>query len=471
MAPRSSRTFDVVVLGTGSGGKMAAQELARQGRRTAVVEDGRVGGYCPYLSCVPAKSMLLSAQAGIPFEEAVRMRDEAVAGRDDSGAADGLAEDGVVLVRGRGRLLAGHPRTVCVDLAGGGTAELSADVVVLATGSVPARPPVDGLGDVPTWTSEDALSATERPERLLVLGGGAVGCELSQAYQGLGAQVVLVERDGQLLPGESPWVGEFMAGVLRGDGVDVRTGATAERAERDGDGVLVHLDDGGEVRADRILLAGGRVPRTEGLGVEEAGGSLDEDGSVRIDSRCRVLSPAGEPVPGLYAVGDVTGVSTYTHSANMQARVLAECLAGRDREADYSSVPRAVYTAPPVFAVGMTAAEAQEAGHEVDAATFCLGELKRANLIGIGCGDEVPGAVEVVADARTGVVLGAACAGREADSWGAELALAVRARLDVELLEQHVRGFLTWSEAVYPAVAELRSRLVRRRASAEGAAA
>ncbi|PPK97654.1 dihydrolipoamide dehydrogenase [Kineococcus xinjiangensis] len=462
MTQPSSRTFDVVVIGTGSGGKMAAQELARQGRRVAVVEDTRVGGFCPYLSCVPAKSMLLSAQAGIPFDEAVRMRDESVAHRDDSGAAEGLSEDDVELVRGRGRLAPGTPRTVLVERADGGTEELRAAIVVLAAGSVSARPPVDGLDDVPAWTSEDALSAMQQPERLVVLGGGSVGCELSQAYQGLGTQVVLVEMGEQLLPGESREIGDFMERTLSGGGVEVRTGVTAKRATRNGDGVVLHLDDGSEVRADRVLVAGGRSPRTGGLGVEEAGGSLGEDGSVRIDSRCRVLSPAGEPVEGLYAVGDVTGVSTYTHSANMQARVVSECLAGRDREADYSAVPRAVYTAPPVFAVGMTQRDAEEAGHEVDVARFPLTDLKRANLIEIGCGDDVPGLVEVVVDARTGVVLGAACAGREADSWGAELALAVRARLDVELLEQHVRGFLTWSEAVYPAIEQLRERRLER---------
>ncbi|GAB7192367.1 NAD(P)/FAD-dependent oxidoreductase [Kineococcus sp. NUM-3379] len=466
MTERTARTFDVVVLGSGSGGKIAAQELARQGRRVAVVEPGRVGGICPYLSCVPAKSMLLSAQAGIPFEEAVRLRDEAVAHRDDSGAVEGLAEDGVELVRGWGRLVGGSPLAVHVDLTGGGEQEVRAGTVVLATGSVSARPPVEGLDDVPAWTSEDALSATERPRRLLVLGGGSVGCELAQAYRGLGSEVVVVEKGAHLLPGESPAAGEFMARTLRGGGVEVRTGVTAARAAREGDDVVLHLDDGGEVRGDRVLVAGGRSPRTAGLCVEEAGGSLGADGSVRIDSRCRVLSPQGEPVPGLYAVGDVTGISTYTHSANMQARVVAENFAGRPREADYSAVPRAVYTAPPVFAVGMTAPEAREAGHEVDVAAFALTDLKRANLIEIGCGDDVPGLVELVADARSGVLLGATCAGREADSWGAELALAVRARLDVEFLEQHVRGFLTWSEAVYPAVAELRDRLVRRRAAA-----
>ncbi|GAA4978685.1 NAD(P)/FAD-dependent oxidoreductase [Kineococcus glutinatus] len=463
MTPVPPRTVDVVVIGSGSGGKMAAQELARQGRRVALVEDTRVGGFCPYLSCVPAKSMLLSAHAGIPFDEAVRVREEAVAGRDDAGAVEGLGADGVQLVRGRGRLLPGRPLTVEVDLPGGRAERLRSGTVVLAAGSTPVRPPVDGLDDVPTWTSEDALSATERPGRLLVLGGGSVGCELSQAYAGLGSEVVLVERDEQLLPGEARWVGDFMAGTLRGSGVEVRTGVTARRAEPDGrGGAVVHLDDGGEVRADRVLVAGGRSPRTQNLGVEAAGGSLDDSGAVRIDSRCRVLSPQGRPVPGLYAVGDVTGVSTYTHSANMQARVLAENAAGRDRETDYAAVPRAVYTAPPVFCVGMTAAQARRAGHDVDSEMFPLGQLERANLIGIGCGDEVPGGVEVVVDATTGVVLGAACAGREADSWGAELALAVRARLDVDLLEEHVRGFLTWSEAVYPAVAELRRRRLER---------
>lgn len=455
-------TCDVVVIGTGSGGKMVAQELARAGRSVVVVEAERVGGYCPYLACVPAKSMLISAHSGLSLERAVEVRDEASSHRDDTGAAAGLEEDGGRVLRGRGRLLSAT--SVHVDLHGGGTARVDAGAVVLGTGSHPVAPPVEGLDDVPTWTSEQALAATEHPQRLLVLGGGAVACESAQAYAGLGVDVVLVQRSEHLLSSEEPWVGELLAEVLREDGVEVRTGVTAERVERiergpGSAGARLHLSDGTSVEADRVLVAGGRKPTTDGLGVEEAGGALEESGGIAVDERCRVLSPSGEVVEGLFAVGDVTAISPYTHTANHQARVVVSALSGGRRTADYRAIPRAVYTDPVVFCVGLTEAQAADAGTEVVTASFDVGEVERAALVRLSTGMRTTGRVSLVADAATGVLLGASCVGPEADSWGAELSLAVKARLDVDLLEDHVRAFPTWSEAIYPALCTLKDAL------------
>ncbi len=459
--------YDVVVLGTGSGGKLAAIELAKQGRRVLAVEATRFGGACPYVACVPAKSLLLSGRSGLSWADAVARRDEASDGRDDGASLRSLTDEGVDVLRGRGQL---QPRVdgkhrVVVEGADGGRRGVAADVVVLATGSVAETPPVEGIGAVPTWTSEEALSSDERPDRLLVLGGGAVGCELAQAYAQLGAQVTLVEVAGGLLPGEAPWVGDLVADVLRDSGVEVLVATSAERVEPldGGRGLRLHLASGAPLTADRLLVAGGRAPRSGDLGLEHLDVRVEESGAVAVDARCQALGRDGEPIPGLYAVGDLTEPSSYTHSANYQARIVAAQVDGHGHDADYVAVPRAVYLDPAVFCVGLTADQARERGIDVRTAGFDVSEIERATLAAL----TVPppgtkrqrGRVELVADASTGVLVGAACVGPEADSWGAELALAVRARLDVRLLAEHIRAFPTWSEAVYPAACRLAADL------------
>lgn len=438
---------DVTVIGSGSGGKMVAQQLAQAGRSVVLVEAGLVGGFCPFLACVPAKSLLLSARAGLSWVAARAVRDEASSHLDDSGAAQQLADDGVVVLRGWGRL--DGPGRVVVDLAGGGTRTVTTDVVVLGTGSAAVSPPVDGLDDVPTWTSEQALSAADLPDRLVVVGGGAVACESAQAFAGLGSTVTQLVRGPRVLSAEPAWVGDTLTDALRAGGVDVRTGVQATSARRDGDGGVLTLDDGSELAFDWVLLATGRRPVTDGVGLDEAW--LDS-GAVRVDARCRVVDEDGAVVPGVFAVGDVTGISTYTHSANHQARTVVGELLGRGRDADYSAVPRAVYTDPTVFCLGDTS------GEGTVSARFGVDQVERAALLKLSTGARTTGGVELFADAE-GVLVGAACVGPEADSWGSELALAVRARLDVDLMVHHVRAFPTWSEVVFPALEDLQRRL------------
>lgn len=473
MAPSSG--YDVVVVGTGSGGKLAAIELARLGRSVLAVEDGRFGGECPYVACVPSKSLLISARHGLTWAEAVACRDEATAGRDDSGSLRSLTDEGVSVLRGHGRLTAACERRHRVVVSRAGAQEsVDAPVVVLGTGGSPVRPPIAGLDGVPTWTSDEALSAMDRPDRLAILGGGAIGCELAQAFSLLGAAVTVIEEADRLLPGETDWVGAVVADALRAIGVTVRTGTTVRHAEAldAGRALRLALDGAGqnpvEIEADRLLLAGGRSPNTSGIGLEQVGAGLEESGAIAVDARCHVLDGAGEPIPGLYAVGDVTDESSFTHSANYQARVVAADIAGRGYDADLSAVPRAVYVDPAVFCVGLTAEQARERGIDVATAGFDVAEVERATLLSQvlarrpdpAYAHGVRGRVELVADARTGTLLGAACVGPDADSWGAELALAVRARLDVRLLAEHIRAFPTWSEAIYPAARELVERLV-----------
>lgn len=459
-------TYDVVVIGTGSGGKIAAVELARQGRKVLAVERLRFGGECPYVACVPSKSMLLSARAGLTWAEAVERRDAAVDDRDDSGALRSLTDEGVDVRRGLARLAGGSGAVRQVEIRpttgpARDVETVAAAVVVLAPGSRPARPPIDGLDGVPTWTSDEALSAHEQPGRLVVLGGGAVGCELGQAFAQLGTSVHLVEAAGGLLPGESPWVGELVAQGLRDDGVQVTTAAMVEAAEplAGGRALRLRLADGSSIEADRVLVAGGRTPNSSDLGLETVDVQVEDSGAVAVDARCRVLDRSGHPVAGLYAVGDVTDDSSYTHSANYQARVVAADVMGEGCDADYAAVPRVVYVEPSVFCVGLTEERARDRGMQVATASMDVGEVERATLLAGVDPARYPagvrGRLELVADVRSGTLVGASCVGPEADSWGAELALAVRARLGVRLLAEHLHAFLSWPEAIHPAAREL----------------
>ena len=388
--------YDVVVLGAGSAGESIATTLAGRGRSVALVEQLRVGGECPYVACMPSKAMLRSAEArdqarrlqelagasSAPpldsddeaFRTAVARRDEVAEHRQDDGAAGELAEAGVELVRGRGRVTA--PGVVTVD-----GRELGWTDLVVATGSAPVVPPVEGLDGVPTWTSDEALSAQERPGSLFVLGGGAVGCELSQVHARFGCRVVLADEGEQLLGREETSIAERLAEVLRSDGVDVRLGVRLERAEAHGGGARLHLSDGSTVDVERVLVATGRTPTTDDLGLEVLGVEPGDGGALDVDDRCRVTGQEH-----VWAAGDVTQKGPYTHTANYQARVVAANLLGEHRTADYRAIPRAVYTEPAVASVGMDAATAAEQGLEARTAVMDVGETARAATEGAGGG-------------------------------------------------------------------------------------
>jgi len=452
------QTFDVVVLGAGSAGESTASTLAANGRSVALVESLRVGGECPYVACMPSKAMLRSEQArddtrrlaelagasSAPsldhddeaFRAAVARRDEVAEHRDDAGAAGELEEAGVVLVRGHGRITA--PGVVSVD-----GRELGWTDLVVATGSSPVVPPVDGLDGVPTWTSDEALSAQERPGSLLVLGGGAVGCELSQVHARFGTRVLLVDEGDQLLGREEPSIAGRLADVLRADGVDVRLGVGVERAEAAGAGARLSLSDGTTVEVERVLVATGRRPTTDDLGLDVLGIEPGERGELEVDDRCRV-----EGQQHVWAAGDVTQRGPYTHTASYQARVVAANLLGEHRTADYRAIPRAVYTEPAVASVGMDAATAAEQGLEARTAVMDVGETARAATEGAGGG-------RLVLTAVGGVLVGAAAIGPRADEWLAEATLAVRARVPLEVLADVVHAFPTFGEAYEPPVREL----------------
>lgn len=439
---------DAVVIGVGTGGEELAGRLAMAGLDVVGIEPELVGGECPFWACLPTKMMIrasnllqearrVNEMAGRAEVEAdwprvaTRVREQVTGDWDDTLAVRRFEDRGGTLVRGRGRFTG--PRTVSVDDRGF-TAKRG---VVIATGSQPRIPPIEGLGGVGFWTSRDAVQAETLPGSLLVLGGGAVGCELGQVFSRFGTDVTIVEAGEHLLPWEEPEVGPVLSSVFEGEGISVRTGSRAVRVEARNGSVQLTLENGEELLGERLLVAVGRTVDARALGLEHAG--IDaSDGFIPVDDELRAAD-------GVWALGDVTGKGMATHVALHQAPVVEAGILGEPPPPlHYSSLARGTFTDPEVGAVGMSEAEAREAGLDVAVTVKQVPHTFRGWLHGPGN----EGLIKLIADRQARVLVGATSMG----PCGAEvlgmLALAVQARIPIDQLRRMVYAFPTFHGGV-----------------------
>ena len=451
---------DIIVVGMGPGGEDAAGRLAEAGLHVTGVEANLVGGECPYWGCVPSKMMIRAANllaearripgmAGTATVEpdwapvAARIRDEATDSWNDKVAVDRFTGKGGHFVRGWGRITG--PREVTVGTPDGGIRVFRARRgILLATGTEPSVPPIRGLAGTPYWTNREAIETEQVPGSLIVLGSGAVGAELAQAFARFGAQVSVVEVRPTLLPAEEPEAGELLEAVFTREGIAVRTGARAERVSHDGRAFRLSLADGMALTAARLLVATGRRAGLDGLGVAAAG--VDSAaGAVPVDGWMRAAD-------GVWAIGDITGKGAFTHVSMYQAAIAVADILGRDGPpADYRAVPRVTFTDPEIGSVGLTEAQAREQGLAVRTGIARVPSSARGWIHKAGN----DGLIKVIEDAQRGVLAGATSAGPVGGEVLGALAVAVHGQVPVADLRAMIYAYPSFHRGIEDALRSL----------------
>ncbi len=458
----SEREVDLVVIGTGPGGEALATGAAKAGLEVVAVDRHLVGGECPYYGCIPTKMMVRGSDVVAEVRRAPQVAGDAIltpawsvvarridrdatSGWDDTVAVDRLGDAGATVHHGVGRL-AGTGR-VTVDTAGGERVTYTARRgVVVNPGTRPAVPPVDGLADTPYWTNRDAVRVTDLPGSLVVVGGGPIGCELAQVFARFGVRVTVLQHGPRLLPADEPEASALLADVFAGEGIRVLTGVELQRAAYADGAFTLGLDTGEELVADKLLVAAGRTPNLDDLGLETVG--LDPTArTVPVDERLR----AGER---LWAIGDVTGHGAFTHvSMYQQAVALRDILGEEGPAARYHAVPHVTFTDPEVGGVGRTERQARDAGIAVRTGLTRLEQSSRGFTHGPGG----HGLIKVVEDADRGVLVGATAMGPAGGEILGFLAVAVHAEVPVETLKSMIFAYPTFHRAIESALGDLES--------------
>ncbi|WP_300405042.1 NAD(P)/FAD-dependent oxidoreductase [Nocardioides sp.] len=462
-----SEDADLVVIGQGPGAESLVMGALEAGLSVVAVDKHLVGGECPYYGCIPSKMMVRAGDAlaeagrvtGLAGEASVvpswspvaeKIAVQATDHWDDTVAVDRLADAGATVLHGTGRLAG--PGQVDVELPDGSTRSFAARRgIVLNTGTRPSAPPIDGLGDTPYWTNRDAVRVTELPGSLVVVGGGPIGCEMAQAFARFGVRVTMVQSGDRLLPADEPEAGALLEEVLVSEGLRVMTGARTTAVSYADGAFTLALDSGETLVADKLLVAAGRTPNLDDLGLDTVG--LDPTArTIDVDERLRVQGGEAGAGDALWAIGDITGKGAFTHVAMYQSAIALRDLLGQDGPpASYHALPHATFTDPEVGGVGMSEQQARDAGLSVRVGLAPLEQSSRGFTHGPGA----RGLIKVVEDVDRGVLVGGTAMGPGGGEILGFLAVAVHAAVPVATLQTMIYAYPTFHRVIETALGDL----------------